>query len=119
MIDWRAIGYGMVLFPIVLVASLSKEPMLILLTGYPSGLAAGFQAGGVLKGVLYGFVVGCGVSLLFFSGGYYLVVESAGPVANPGIGLTITFIFIIAVILAVESFIGGAIGGLLARLSTS
>ena len=117
MVDWRAIGYGMILFPIVLAASLSEEPLLILLSGFPSGLVTGYRSEGLLNGLVYGVVTGSGIFILFFGGCYYLVVESTGPgMAYPGVGMTLVLLFFVAALLAVESVIGGAIGGLLAKL---
>lgn len=115
MVDWRAIGYGIGVFPVVLLAAISEEGWLVLVTGFPSGLVAGYRAGGLLNGLLYGFVAGCGILLLFFGAGYYLVVSSVTGLASPGIGLTILGVLLIAALLAVESSIAGAIGGLLNR----
>lgn len=115
MVEWKAIGYGIVVFPVFLGLAMSNEGWMVLLLGVPSGLAAGFRAGGFRRGARYGFVVGVGIFFVVFGGGYYLIVSSVSGIPSPGIGMTIALVFIIAVLLAVESMIAGAVGGLLRR----
>lgn len=113
MSDWRAIGYGVIVFLIALITAISKAPPWILATGFPSGLVAGYRRGSILGGLLYGFVVGCCNGLLLLGGVYYIVSSTNPTGVYPGVGFGIVGVFLIAVFLTIESILAGAVGGIL------
>jgi|GEM_PF-1087784 hypothetical protein len=110
---WKAIGVGLLAFPVTAVVALVGSPPTVLLAGFPSGFVAGYASDGFLAGVVSSIVTGVGIAVLFFSVGYYLATAPERPA--PGVGLGIFLIAIAAVGLAVESAVAGTVGSLANR----
>lgn len=111
MVDWRAVGAGFLLVPAFAVLAAFVEPLLILAAGVPAGLLAGWLAGGVLRGLWHGVLVGLAATLLagvvVALAAAALAPEQPDPVFGVGVALGLLF----AVVLGVESVVGGLLGG--------
>lgn len=114
MVEWRAIGAGIAIFPVSVLGAAADPSPFVLFAGFPSGLLAGYLSHGLLSGSLSGLFTGGAIGLLFFGGFYTLIVTNSQPAA-PGLGLSIVVVFLIAGLLAIESVIAGFVGGLVSR----
>lgn len=117
MIDWRAIGGGLLVFStvfgIALCGVLSRRGGIafwaVLAAGIPAALVTGYLKGGLLAGSLYGLATGCGIVVLMTSGFFYSFTLSRSGAA---IGLLI--LLLLDALFLLESVVFGAIGGVLA-----
>lgn len=110
---WKAVGAGLLAFPITVAVALVASPPTILLAGFPSGFVSGYASDGFLSGILSSVTTGVGMAVLFFAAGFSLATAPERPA--PGVGLSIFLMAIVAVGLAVESTVAGAVGSLANR----
>jgi len=114
-VDWKALGYPVVLFPALLPVTLASESDALVLTiAFPCGCLAGFRTACVLCGSLYGLVVGAGIGLLFLVVFTYLATQGR---AAPGVGPSIFVVSLGGVFLTIRGLVAGALGGGVGRLA--
>lgn len=110
---WRDILYGVLLFPVVVVLGAIANPGFLLVAGVPSGAVAGRRTGGFLGGFAFGAVTGFLVALLTAAGGTYAILRNPPATHLPGMGLSVLYLW--AIVLGLESTVGGAFAGYLAE----
>jgi hypothetical protein len=119
MTDWRAVGIGFLVSIVAGIVAFALPVVGHIGAGLIGGGVAGYLAesgigSGAWHGLLAGAVGGIVLALLFGLGAGFLGSIAAGP----GGGLLGAGVFVVGVIiafvLAIDSAIGGAVGGLLA-----
>lgn len=120
MTDWKAVGVGFVIALVFgAIGGLIIPGVAHIGAGFIGGFAAGYLAGGVWSGAWHGLLAGAigGVALAIVFGVLVTVLGSLGlgplgPIVGGSVFLLGVFL---AVILALDSALAGAIGGLLTR----
>lgn len=117
MVDWKAIGGGVVVFLGVFPIALRGVTMrwgdatfwLVLTAAVPGALVTGYLKGGLTDGLRYGFVTGCGSAVVLTTGFAYLFELSRSGAA---VGLLV--VALLDGLFILESVVAGAFGGFLA-----
>jgi len=118
MTDWRAVGWG---FAVILVGGLLATPLPGIghvAVGLAGGFLAGYLAdsgvlGGAWHGLLAGAIGGIVVAVLFGAIVGLIATVGLGPLGPLAGGAVALAGIAVAVVLALDSAVAGAVGGLL------
>lgn len=113
MITWRAVGVGVVAFPVLVVATALSEPFALLVVGaVPGGVAAALAPRGLRNGAAHGSLVGATVTLGAWLSLYAWVTLAPPEQVAPGFGLSLAVLALFGLVAGVESVVAGTVVGL-------
>jgi len=113
MVSPRAVGAGVLAFPLVVVYAVLTEPSALLLVGFVPGLVAAAVADpGGRSGLVHGLLVGGVCTLLFWALLLGWVTLSPPAYVAPGFGISVVLLLAVGLLAGVESAVGGLVVGL-------
>jgi hypothetical protein len=116
MVSPRAVGAGVLSFPIVVAWAAFTEPFALLVVGFVPGVGAGALADpGVRIGLVHGLLVGALCALLFWASLVGWVTLSPPAYVAPGLGLSVVLLGAFGLLAGGQSVVGGLVVGLARR----
>jgi hypothetical protein len=116
MISVRAVGTGVLAFPLTVVWAALTEPFALLLVGFVPGIVtAVLAAPGGRSGLVHGLLVGALCTLLFWALLLGWVTLSPPEYVAPGFGLSVVLLGAFGLAAGIEAAVGGLVVGLVRR----
>ena len=112
----RAVGAGVLSFPVVTAWAVLTEPLAVLVVGFVPGLVAALLAvPGGRSGLAHGLLVGGLCTLLFWGLLLGWVTLSPPEHVAPGFGLSVVLLGALGLAAGIEAAVGGLVVGLVRR----
>jgi hypothetical protein len=116
MVSSRAVGAGVLAFPLVVTWAALAEPFALLVVGFVPGTVAGALADpGGRSGLVHGLLVGGLCTLLFWGVLLGWVTLSPPEYVAPGFGLSVVLLGAFGLAAGIKAAVAGVVAGLVRR----